>query len=414
MVKHVVDSRTVSHLFANQSQDWAKNAGNTFSFSGKTLKSWSTIVARFVTLRDNSELLILDNKFHSKTTAKQMHWVRVAASHLATMEVDNFDEVIRLVVGQFGVTLDLAKWAIARFAQIDDLRGKEKRARSEWSKAGHVRHIAKIESLVSLVWHEATGEKPADIRDTAKTFVEGYDRDKAIARYAKALADMQGAVNLPLLDPIEIIGTGGHVDSRNVAEFRERAIYDRLESMTRLLPHDISADFAFVDSKGLNEATRLMGKKYVPAYYKAQKAFAPLLAAFVERRKAAWSAYKIADDLRMKEWQARQDAGNAEKLAAWFALESDYPPRVSVIQCRVKGDEVQTTQGARVPLSDALAMVRLAKACRASGKEYAAPDKVGSFRLNKVSAAGDLTIGCHFIPWDSIVAAMARYMGEVL
>ena len=59
-------------------------------------------------------------------------------------------------------------------------------------------------------------------------------------------------------------------------------------------------------------------------------------------------------------------------------------------------------------------MVALAKRCRASGKAYTAQDRVGAYRLTSVSATGDLTIGCHFIPWDSIVAAMARYMGEVL
>jgi len=403
MVKHVVNAATVLHFYANQSQSDARTPSYNLKFEGKRLWSYTTQVAEFVTLRNGSELLLINDSRYSVITSKQIRWLYQAASHKAKRGVKHF-KLILSAIGSFK-SVDAACTVIQSIkSEIDDLEGKANRARSEWRKNDYCRQIAELKDTAEFIWHETTGENVGDIFETVKTRVNGFNREKAIAKYTKALADMQNAVNLPLLDPIDF----------SDREFPERAIYDRLESMTRLLPRDISADFAFVDSAGLNEATRLMGKKYVPAYYKAQKAFAPLLAAFVERRKAAWDEYKRADDLRMKGWQARQDTENAEKLAAWLALESDYPPRVSVIQCRVKGAEVQTTQGARVPLSDALALVRLAKACRTSGKEYVAQDRVGSFRLNRISANGDITVGCHYIPWDSIVAAMSRYMGEVL
>ena len=168
MVKHVVDSRTCIHLFVNQAQDWAWTPTRGVSWSGASLNSYRTEIARFVILRDGSRILLINDHSYSVTTSKHQSWLHGAASHIPTLGIKmDFGFVVGFIVGQFGLTLDLAKWAIARFAEIDNLRGFEKRARSEWRKSDYMRQIAKLESLIAFVWHEATGEKPADIKDAA-------------------------------------------------------------------------------------------------------------------------------------------------------------------------------------------------------------------------------------------------------
>ena len=59
-------------------------------------------------------------------------------------------------------------------------------------------------------------------------------------------------------------------------------------------------------------------------------------------------------------------------------------------------------------------MVRKAQACRAAGKGYVGQDVVESYTLRHITAQGDLQVGCHFIPWQSISEAMARFQGEVM
>eukprot|EP01037_Dinobryon_pediforme_P019096 gene19096-19455_t len=120
---------------------------------------------------------------------------------------------------------------------------------------------------------------------------------------------------------------------------------------------------------------------------------AGVLAADRADREAAYRLRQVAH-------QAEKDAAYAaglDKIAAWLAgadvrlpsIVRDFPP-----QCRVIGDEVQTTWGASVPLADALLIVHLAKRYREG--EYAGRPipalRIGSFRLDMVRPNGDVTI----------------------
>ena len=409
MVKHVVDAATVLHFYANQSQSDARTPSYNLKFEGKRLWSYTTQVAEFVTLRNGAELLLINDSKYSVTTSKQIRWLYSAASHKAKRGVEHFKLTLS-AIGSFK-SVDAACTVIQSIkSEIDDLEGKANRARSEWRKNSYCGQIAELKDTAEFIWFETTGEKSVDVFASVKTRVEGFNRATAIKSFERALIEMQNAVNLVLHVDTNPQYTGyREMSESQLTEWRTYEIANSYQSLARHFPRDISlqSDFEKV-------ATHHMGKKYVAAYRKAAKAFEPIRIEFMVRHDSAVSEVNRLWAERNARENAARDVENAEKLAAWLALESDYPPRVSVIQCRVKGEEVQTTQGARVPLKDALAMVALAKRCRASGKAYTAQDRVGAYRLTSVSATGDLTIGCHFIPWDSIVAAMARYMGEVL
>lgn len=82
---------------------------------------------------------------------------------------------------------------------------------------------------------------------------------------------------------------------------------------------------------------------------------------------------------------------------------------------RVNGDEIETSQGARVPTAEAQSIYRLWRAARASGgrefgKGLGERVKVGDYPLDSIDAHGTLRAGCHVIP-ASEIQATARALG---
>lgn len=83
---------------------------------------------------------------------------------------------------------------------------------------------------------------------------------------------------------------------------------------------------------------------------------------------------------------------------------------------RIAGEEVQTSQGARVPLVNVPDFIRLIMIARdAGGRDFMAGETrrtvdIGAFTLRMVHTNGDVVIGCHDIRWTEI-AAIASAMG---
>lgn len=73
----------------------------------------------------------------------------------------------------------------------------------------------------------------------------------------------------------------------------------------------------------------------------------------------------------------------------------------------VRGEEVHTTRGARVPLKDARRLYGLIERVRASGQDWqrnatSQEGNVGHFKADRISAQGDLWAGCHYIKAQEI------------
>lgn len=88
MTRHVVDYDMVAHLWAHQSQDNARNGHNTFSFSGRKLYSYSTVIARIVgDAEDGLPVVLHTNGSWSVTTSKQQSIARRATNHMKSFTV---------------------------------------------------------------------------------------------------------------------------------------------------------------------------------------------------------------------------------------------------------------------------------------------------------------------------------------
>ncbi len=73
-------------------------------------------------------------------------------------------------------------------------------------------------------------------------------------------------------------------------------------------------------------------------------------------------------------------------------------PRVQRTLLRVKGDEIETSRGAFVPLKQAVRLWPIIRNCREKGNA-ASQGKIGHYQITGIDKQGNATIGCHFIEY---------------
>jgi hypothetical protein len=70
---------------------------------------------------------------------------------------------------------------------------------------------------------------------------------------------------------------------------------------------------------------------------------------------------------------------------------------------RIKGEEVETSHGARVPVEHARVALGMVLKARANGElPWQGSFRVGYYRMERIDANGTVHIGCHKIPWAEI------------
>jgi hypothetical protein len=118
---------------------------------------------------------------------------------------------------------------------------------------------------------------------------------------------------------------------------------------------------------------------------------------------------RLADERRERERQLAA-LKDAEYRAAWLAGEASqggrrFDAESGGAALRIKGDMLQTSHGAEVPLEHAIRAFRFIKLCREAGRAWQANGqqiRVGHFRVDSVSAAGDMIAGCNAFTWPEI------------
>lgn len=109
--------------------------------------------------------------------------------------------------------------------------------------------------------------------------------------------------------------------------------------------------------------------------------------------------YKIEEEKAAIERQAR--------LVAWMNGEQidTYLLRGCDCQLRIVGNEVETSQGAVVPVRHARLALRMVRHVMESGQEFVTNGHsihIGHYMVNRIAPDGTLTAGCHVIKWNAI------------
>ena len=107
----------------------------------------------------------------------------------------------------------------------------------------------------------------------------------------------------------------------------------------------------------------------------------------------------------------RQDALEiAEKLAEWKAGSSVYLPHNIDMALRIKDDQIETTRGARIPVSEAPVLWRLITRAMKGERDYEVGQPVGAYHLTKICRNGSMIVGCHNIPYSE-TSGIAQQLG---
>lgn len=104
----------------------------------------------------------------------------------------------------------------------------------------------------------------------------------------------------------------------------------------------------------------------------------------------------------------------SEAIAAWRDGSGRYLPYNATrdasggAMLRIRGDNLETSQDATVPLSHAIRVFHKVAECRANGTEWhrnGAEIRVGHFNVSRIEPDGTLHAGCHKILWPEIESA---------
>lgn len=128
------------------------------------------------------------------------------------------------------------------------------------------------------------------------------------------------------------------------------------------------------------------------------------LAAEPERRAAQEERERLA---KLREEERRKEA--EERLEAWLAGDTSVPTylmgSLPYPRLRVRGDTVETTQGANVPADHVRRVLPMVLSYLDAGREFVPNGKtihLGHYAVNSISAEGVVTVGCHRFPAEEV------------
>lgn len=108
----------------------------------------------------------------------------------------------------------------------------------------------------------------------------------------------------------------------------------------------------------------------------------------------------------LKARQAKLLADSAVAIEQWRAgivniLDYRIVDSVPVL-LRLSGDEIQTSRRAAIPKEVAPTLWKMVLRAKAKHNDYKPGLHLGHYTLNRISGAGDITVGCHHIKFDEL------------
>lgn len=398
MTKTVFTNDGLVHAFASGNVPNGRTANGNFYFDGDTLYSYGSHYP--VVHVDRAKKIAYFNADQSSPTTEGKHKnkARRALSHFTAVDLPELDTLMR------GGFCQLRKDELARYVQsiseqMDALTDKRSRMRATWRIAHCEQLEVSLHDAAQTVWklHKRRGNCfSVSARDTK---AERDDRTKRhLTRCFNTIEHRLASVEGVLAELAQTDEMRADVHSY---EWEMRKYVGTLENLYAPLGFGGAGE-----SVSRKAAVRLMGADWVKRaekirdqyYYAAETRVEPALKA------------KIA------EMQDKTDALIADDLEAWVNGAGLRAPRGASMTLRIHDGELQTSKGAEVPLDEAIALTRAAAACRARGtawKRNGERKRVGSFECDAISAQGDITAGCHFIPWRATAACVTRFASSL-
>jgi hypothetical protein len=103
---------------------------------------------------------------------------------------------------------------------------------------------------------------------------------------------------------------------------------------------------------------------------------------------------------------------NNVKINQWLAGDRDnigYGASVDTL-LRIKGDNVQTSRGAEIPVSQTANLWALVNSVISAKRELILNKRIGVYSLSKIETTGNITVGCHYIKYEQL-QRIAKILG---
>jgi len=389
-MKTVFNNDMVAHVWAAQSQSEGRSSNGNFYFRDSVIYSYGS---HFPIAKMHNGIVLFNADSYSPSTQRHQSYARHAVTHLESVSLPELDSVLHIMAHKSDNAL---RAYIKRLSErIESIRDKMSRMRAAWKKQSAQGEIDSLCHAARFVWSDLAGRRGDPFTATSREL----KKEKRAADIRKLERIRDAIEQSATLDINAAIEKANATRPDFDAEYYERVRW--IEAVRRA---QIEAFNGGLDPFQIKAAPRLMGNAWL----------SQTMAIESERgaRNMPIETYARNAELWFK---SSNDAMNQEKLTRWLAGESDILRgtlgSVPMI-LRIKGDELQTSRGASVPLDHAIKLTSVAMYCRKAGKGWVRngqQHRVGHFSTDKISSEGDLTVGCHLIKWRAIADCVARF-----
>lgn len=426
MTKTRFDTRMTAHVWAQGKQDYGQNSNGQFYFEKEILYSYG---AHFVVGVKLPDVTFINGDKRSITTSKHSSYARSASYGVVYTIPDLTDIATQLVEISSNPKLPRDDWNRVRIQHYV-------------KKHGHEFATDVLQTLMGFAGLPNTDKQTAAYhaklnREFQKVIAA---REKATAKrdYDKAIfyvktefeSDLESAKSYQADDwsripEHETVNNYIKAMRAHLKNLGEKQI--RLANKLRAGIKELTAIHKAVKSKWLksvelfdfSEKKRAFKQQYqidvwsinlwiASATSLSQHVRIVARPALLAKINAAIEKAMFDRDAAQKELDAARFEANRVARERWLAGESSYGNFTDVrggALLRVKGDQLETSQGAKVPLADAIKvfkMVKLVKERGHSWKRNGATLAVGHFQVDIIRANGDFIAGCHTINWSEI------------
>lgn len=440
MARHVYDNAMVAHVWAQGTEESGRSHNGQFYFEGKRLYSYGSHFLVGLIL-DSGEVL-LNASTYGITTTRHQSYASYATHHrlcfhvpeltLFVRDVMTRPDAVRKFVAEriLGMGENVAAFLLRTFAgdkkpaaTVDRMidvahRDVAKRKAKEEArvKAGRLRDATNMSGMSDADKAEWLGRvrkawNPIkNLRKTRTNILRAQIEAKKVGRtrQVKILSALRKEVS-GYLD-IEIAKWDRKDSNRSMRSFhipqfkRLAARHLANESMASYDYNSLaSLANAIADCKGLQSASR--------------DRFRAIASEAIERAAQIRVVEQAAEELNRiarakeafeRETQRRENWLRGDTGGYWRGTDE----RGGAL-LRVRGDNLETSQGATVPLDHAIKAFKVIKRCRDAGvswKRNGETIRVGHFQIDTIEPTGDFTAGCHRIGWNE-VERIARSLG---
>lgn len=441
----VFENSMVAHIWANQSQQSGRSHNGQFYFEGERLYSYG---AHYLVGWIIKGVALLNDASNSVTTSKHKSYARraVRGEYIHVPDLTDFARDLpahypecpkerkamtrRALVAQMrGMTLEREQWAYSgmgapyvRLARLFGFTDKQAEAMAQEARKANDKAKREAEAQAMArnarnaeVWADHTD---SEFRQRINSELSSlWNAERNILRVCLELhrlhRDTKGRISASRTKRLAELLKRARAAKANWQALNRRAETRRACRTAIATLRRYNGQLAPVDMTARENAdifgalTTLIASGYLPSVCRAQAGL---------NQRAAEGRLQAIRTAEARERFEREAQARADWLAGHSGGYTRFSDEQGGALCRIMGDELQTSWGARVPLDHAIRVFRLVAQCRTAGKAWqasaAAPVRVGHFHVDSISANGDFVAGCHRFYWPE-VERIARIAGVI-